>query len=277
MGRSSFAAVVALLFGPLQLFAGSIFVSGHDSDYHASQGSNATGSQAIIQSALTYTRDGSLLPVLFLQSNLDNLTLGDHVNSEDGLIASGYTAGNTPGNHFVVVDDGAFPTINLSLFSAIFVPSDHGGTLTGNDLQALNARSNDIIQYLNAGGGLVAFAEDGQRTPATNPPQPTEFGFLPFLISSVPLTQFETGNVVTPFGQSLGLVNSDVNGNFSHNIFTSTGGLNIVDTDPIGQPLSLAFRGNIDIRGAVPEPGTFVLVGLAAAGLLVVALGKPRR
>jgi hypothetical protein len=35
--------------------------------------------------------------------------------------------------------------------------------------------------------------------------------------------------VLTAAGLSLGLTNSDINGNFSHNIFTATGGMNIVD------------------------------------------------
>ena len=47
--------------------------------------------QNIIQSALNFARAGDTAPILFLQSGLDNLALGDHTNSENGLIASGFS------------------------------------------------------------------------------------------------------------------------------------------------------------------------------------------
>src|SRR5262249_26174215 len=157
------------------------------------------------------------------QSNTSNIALGDHTDSEQGLIASGYTSGSSPGDHYVKLNSTQFATTNLSQFSALFIPSDHGGTLTGDDLKALNARSTDIINYLNSGGGLFAGPEDGNRQPAAVGPQPQNFGFLPFLITGVPLSEAETGNTLTAFGLSLGLTNSDINANFSHNVFRNTG------------------------------------------------------
>lgn len=232
--------------------AGNVFVSGHDSDFHAVSG-NTTGARNIINRALDFARNGSTAPILFLQSNTSNIGLGDHLNSEFGLQASGYSAGATPGQHYVTVNATDFATVDLSTFSALFIPSDHGGTLTGNDLQALIARSADILAYINAGGGLVAFAEDGFRTPPTVGPQPPAFGYLPFLVASAPLSQSEVGNTLTPFGTSLGLLNTDINGNFSHNIFTATGGMNIVDLDAAGEILSLAFSGRLDEGGWCPS------------------------
>ncbi len=79
------------------------------------------------------------------------------------------------------------------------------------------------------------------------------FGFLPFLLSSAVAEQFESGNTLTAAGLALGLTNA--NGNFSHNIFTSRGGMNVVATNPNGAVLSLDFRGDIGSGGVTPEPG----------------------
>jgi hypothetical protein len=250
--------------------AGNVFVSGHDSDFHAVLGPNPPGAQNIINRALDFARDGNTAPILFLQSSLANLALGDHADSELGLQASGYTEAASPGQHYVKVNAAGFASANLGDYSAIFVPSDHGGTLTGDDLKALVARSADILAYINAGGGLVAFAEDGFHTPASVGPEAAPFGYLPFLITSTAFTEAENGNTLTPFGSSLGLLTSDINGNFSHNIFTATGGMIVVDRDAAGDILSLAFSGQLGPGGVVPEPSVLVLTGGVLAVLAVL-------
>src|SRR5215467_10294400 len=70
---------------------GSVFVTGHDPDFHATLGATLNA-QHIIQDALTFVRNGNTLPVLLLESNLNNIALGDHTDSEAGIVASGYTA-----------------------------------------------------------------------------------------------------------------------------------------------------------------------------------------
>src|SRR5262249_23757023 len=158
--------------------------------------------------ALNFARNGDAAPVLLIESNLDNLSLGDHLDSELGLVASGYTAGTGNGDHYVKVSASQFAALTpaeLASYSAIFVPSDHGGRATGEDLETLDGRSSEILNYLNNGGGLVAFAEDGDHTPTTDGTTPQLFGFLPFLVSSTGFNQFETGNTLTPAGAALGL------------------------------------------------------------------------
>ncbi len=267
-------AVGACLMWTAPSSAGNVFVSGHDADFHAVSG-NTVGAQHLIQQSLLFARNGSTAPILFLQTDLSNLALGDHLDSAQGLINSGYTSSNTPGNHYVTVNATQFATTDLSLYSAIFVASDHGGTLTGNDLRALNARSSDILAYINAGGGLVAWAEDGDHQPATPAaPVPGLFGFLPFLVSSTGLSQGESGFTLSALGVSLGLTVADINNNFSHNFFTGTGGMSPVDFDASGRIISLAFSGQLTPVGVVPEPETYAMM---LAGLGLVAFAARRR
>ena len=64
--------------------AGTIFVTGHDPDFHANVGGNATGAQHIIQIGLNYVRNGNTAPILVLQTNTNNIGLGDHTDSVGG-------------------------------------------------------------------------------------------------------------------------------------------------------------------------------------------------
>jgi hypothetical protein len=251
---------------------GSIFVTGHDPDYHSVQGGNALGAQHIIQEAIAFTTNGAALGAhsLLLVTDLRNPG-GDESDSRLGLNASGF------GGDYDVADYGSgtpgvldLHSVNFSNYAGIVVASDYGGWLRQDELDILNARSSDILSYVNGGGGLFAMAEGGDRAgspPIYNGTTHDRFGFLPFLVADAPLNQGESGNTLTPFGLSLGLVNSDVNGNASHNVFTATGGMNVVDMDPSNEILSLAFRGNIGPNG-VPEPSSITLLLVGGLALL---------
>jgi hypothetical protein len=265
--RLATAAFALALCAAGSAHAGSIFITGHDPDFHAFLGGNAAGAQKIVNAGLDYARDGNSAPILYLQSDTSNIGLGDHTDSEQGIIASGYSAGTSAGSHYVKVDASGFASANFSLYSAVLLPSDHGGTLTESDLAAVNARTSDLIGYLNAGGGLVAFAEDGFHTGRPGTGAQPLFGFLPFVIANVSLSQSESGFTVTPFGTSLGLAVGDVNGNASHNIFTATGGMNVVDRDGSGNIITLAYRGQISPTGTVPLPAPAALLGSALVAL----------
>jgi len=258
--------VALLLWTPAQ--AGSIFLTGHDPDFHAIAG-NTVGAQHINQAAIGFILDptfnafvAAAPKFLFVQSNIP--VPSGHLNGKQGIVASGYTEG-------VDFDQHDASTLNAALnglgttYSGIVVASDFGGLLTQAELDILNARSADIISFLNAGGGLYAMSEGNGGAHLT--PSGGHFGYLPFIVTSTNLDQTESGYTVTPFGASLGLLNSDVNGNFSHVVFTGTGGMTIVDVDAAGRILSLATRSKIDDTGVVPEPGTLILLGSGIAAI----------
>ena len=258
------AAILLLL--PSRALAGSIFITGHDPIWHAGMGGNFVGAQNLATTGIEFARNGSTLPFLFIESN-DPVAPGNAYTEPFLITALGYTP-----VEFVAMDAAALLALSdfrtaLNDYSAIVVASDHGGMLSADELQFLNAHSADIIDYVNAGGGVYAEAESNAAGMIGNTPR---FGFLPFLVSSSDFQSAESGNTVTAFGASLGLTNSDVNGNFSHNFFSSTGGMIPVDLFNGNQsiPLSLAFRGEIDEEGvipSIPEPAsmTLLLTGLA--------------
>lgn len=266
--------VCLLLAGRLQ--AGSIFLTGHDPDFHAILGGNPLGAQNINQVAIGFVQDPAFNP--FFNSGIHKFLWvesaisppGGHTVGKAGIIASGYTEG-------VDFDSADASTLNAALnglgtlYSAFVVASDYGGILTQAELNILNARSTDIISFLNAGGGLYALTEGNSGAGLT--PGGGWYGFLPFVVSTAALNQSEIGNSVTPFGASLGLSNSDVNGNASHVIFPVSNGMNVVDVDKNGNFLSLAVRANVTPGGVVPEPGTWV----SLAGGLAFVIWRMRR
>lgn len=257
--------------------AGSIFLTGHDPDFHATLGGNLTGARNFNNAAINYIMDpgfnafvATAPKFLFVESTISPPS--GHTNGVNGIIASGYASGV----NFDIADSS---TLNAALnnlgvaggYSAVVVASDFGGVLTQAELNILNARSSDIINFLNAGGGLYAMAESAAPYGLTST---GAFGFLPFVVSSTALNQSEIGNTLTAFGASTGLLNSDINGNASHNIFTSTGGMNVVGVDANGNILSLATRAKVTQTGVVPVPAAAWLLGSGLLGLIGVARRK---
>ena len=268
----------AFLVGSLLAFGGGtvqadggLFVTGHDPDYHSFVGGNTAGARNIIVKALDFTTDGianngnAFGNILLLTSRTN--PGGDESDPVFGLTAAGVT--------FDIADAGVaggsvlnFNTLNLNNYGAIVVASDYGGWLSQAEATALIARKNDILEYIDDGGAVVAFAEAGNRpgppTGITNPAD--RWGWLPFLTAAASLNQSEIDYTVTPFGTSLGLSVTDINGNASHNIFVDPlpSGMQVVDRDSQNNVISLAFYGPIN---AIPEPGTCVIFSLGL-GLL---------
>jgi hypothetical protein len=235
------------------LEGGGLFVTGHDPDYHAVRGFNAEGAEHILQRAVEYVTFGVTDPSMLLVTDLRNPG-GDESDPRLGLAEAGFT--------FDVADSGSgeegavdLDSLAFTDYDVVVVASDYGGWLRQVELDILNDRSADLIDYVNGGGGLVVLSESGARpedadTIYTGTTQ-DRYGFLPFLVTEVPLTQNEVGYTLTPLGISMGLAEEDVNNNVSHVIFTETGGMGVVDLDPDEQPVSLATRSPITPGGVV--------------------------
>lgn len=249
--------------------AGAVFLTGHDPDFHAYVGGNLAGAQNINNAAIDFILDSTFNPFtgtatrdfLFVESFIT--PPGGHVNGVNGIVASGYTAGVDFEHHDASTLNAELDLLGTK-YAGIVIASDFGGVLTQAELDILNARSADIIAFLNAGGGLYAMAESNGGVGLT--PGGGQFGYLPFIVTSTQLDQGESGFTVTPFGASLGLSDSDINGNASHNFFTGTPlSLSIVDLDAAGRTMSLA--GRPDFIPPVPEPSSLALLVGALAGL----------
>jgi len=224
----------------LQTGTGGIYITGHDPDYHAyAGGNNATGAQHILQRAVSWVTYGKAAPRMLLVTDVTNPG-GDESDPRLGLTAAGFS--------YDVADDGSsgtaldLRTVDFSNYDVIVVASDYGGWLSQSELDILNARSAGLISFVNNGGGLVALAECGCRGNGTGTTH-DRFGFLPSIVSSAALNQGESGYTLSSTGLAMGLTTSDINGNASHNIFTSSGGLSPVDYDPSGNIISLTERG----------------------------------
>lgn len=239
---------------------GSIFLTGHDPDFHAVAGPNTVGAVEVNKAAINFITDPRFNTFAargihkFLYATSSISPPSGHVDGTNGVIASGYVLGTD----FDRADASALVVALGQLgtqYDALVVASDFGGILTQAELDVLDAHSADLINFLNQGGGVYAMAEP---TPAFGGLASSGFfGFLPFAVSSTPLGMVESGNSLTSFGVTLGLTNADINGNFFHTVFTSTGGLNIVDTDPSGETLSLAGRGKVTAGGT----GSVIITG----------------
>jgi len=275
------ALAVGLLAAPLISWGGNIYMTGHDLDFHCdgNQQCNAFGA------AINFVRSGApnpLLPILFVDS-------GSEMATSAGNAAT--RARNTidPGGiiNFTVVTPTAFSAAGFSLstssYSAIAFASAAscgGCDLSPADITAINTRTSAIQAFFNAGGGLFYNAGANDRA--------TYYASVPIPASAVavsaPFTLTTVGKAA-PFSLIEGVGSgSDDNCCATHNSFTLPGAgspLIVLETDAAGFAETLA-GGNVTITsggfggGGVPEPATFVLLGVPL-GLFVLTFLARRK
>lgn len=248
-------AVTIRVVGSFDSIPGGVFVSGHDSDGHSAgehDGQLTSAADHIITRAIEYVSYNKPNPKVLLATDLrfpgaDN---GDsrRARSRYNLTVADYGSGQ----------EGALDlhTVNFKDYDVLFVASSYGGWLRQDELDILNARRADVMEFVNEGGGLVALAELGGRLRADSLyPGVTRdhYRFLPIQVSTVQFAEDEHGSRISPEGEAMGLTIFDYL-NSTENYFTTTGGMDIIDYSAAGNITSLAYRGRrVTLDGSVNE------------------------
>jgi hypothetical protein len=262
------AVLVCLLALPVSAaFAGRVLVTGHDTDLHC--GEQKADQCHFFKVATDYVRNGSTKPVLVLDPNpaASNDVANSLINAYN---PDGTNPGAVPPSVLMDPKSAEFASVPITtdLYSAIIVASDI--TCGGCDLNtfdatpdsdAITARSGDIANFFNAGGGIFANAgaDHGNGNPADGPD--TYYNFIPLPVGGVEVTSPFT---LTDAGKTLGLEDSfhgvgtsnDINCCPTHNSFTFP---------PSGSALTVA-----ELNGAEPPfPETLFAEGVISGGGIV--------
>jgi hypothetical protein len=250
-----------------------------DRDNTASGGPSSTGDasapyEAVSALNLAFSDSASSAPSSSSPSYVVEDPQGIQATIINGTAPAGITTASTWAATPLVDGSGS------PLWSAIIIASDTtcGGCDLNNsdgthvDSDAINARTSEIVNYFNAGGGLLylagadnAFDADGVSG------KDVYYASVPVPVGGQPVSAPFT---VTADGAALGITEAMVNCCATHNSFTlpaSSSPLKVAETDSTGLAESLFLQG-----GAVCS-GSFCSAKLSATGVspFKAIAGKP--
>ncbi len=240
----------ALTFAVTPAFAGKLFISGQDSD-DGGHVSTSFGAQMLNFIGMGNTNGGTGI-----------LVLGGYANTSASSINS-WNAGNA---HTLTASSGAAAIALQSFagFAGILMPSANtqtNGGISQAELDAINARATDIATFVNTGGNLMAFTQEGLTG---------SFGWFP--LGALTTSSISTANI----SQTLALnaagfsaADSEIAGDLFHNNFTGPSGffgLQVLARDNDTQE-AVILGGGVETQIATPEPASLALVAMGLAGL----------
>ncbi len=253
-----------------QLLAGPIFLTGHDPDFHAQ---SSAGAQNLLRSGLDFvtgnTTTTSSERFLWVESRIP--VPGGHLVGEQGLNAIGLSLGS----QYDRANATELAAIDFADYTAVVIASSFGGLLTRAELDALITRKDDLADFVNAGGGLMALAEcfpcGAKLLSGVSPPD--LFGFVP--LDGVQSVATSGPYDVTPAGAAppFNLTFGDVN-DATHNAFaTVPTALTALDIDR-SNGLAVILAGDVGITGGgftgggtAPVPPSLALLAIGLLGL----------
>lgn len=250
--RSLIALGVAGAMCAGNAFAGKVYVSGQDSDDfgHVSQ---SFGAQLLTYAGSGNTNSGSGILILGGATS----TSGSSIGSWNALASQTLTFASGA---------AAIASAIFSDYAAIFMPSastQTGGGMTQAELDAINARSADVVSFVNGGGNLMALTQQGLTG---------AWGWFP-LGGALTTSSISTANIsqtAALAAAGFSATNAEIAGDLYHNDFTGPSGffgLSVLAVDN-GTGRAVILGGGVGtVITPVPEPETYAML-LAGLGLL---------